>query len=139
MEEFKENGISLMVECEDCSKKFEVNPYNGTMIFNKRFSCIENGQEIMLSYYTCPSCDRAHYVQIDNVHTKEIVKDASRQMIKLTIARRKGKEIPKKQSDKFKKTRKHLSNIRTELIKEYTGKMVHNIETGNEFILRFSV
>jgi hypothetical protein len=56
----------------------------------------------------------------------------------LMVKRQKGKTISKKQSDKFKKARQHLSVYRTNLMKEFTGKTVID-ESGIEYILRFSV
>lgn len=59
--------------------------------------------------------------------------------IKLSVARNKGKEIPRKQLVKFKKARQHLSDYRMKLMKEYTGKSIHNDETDSDFVLRFSI
>ena len=59
--------------------------------------------------------------------------------IKLSVAKREGKEIPQKQLVKFRKARKYLSNYRMKLMKEYTGKSIHNDETDSDFVLRFSV
>ena len=68
-----------------------------------------------------------------------MLKDATRQMTRLMVLRRKGKTVPQKQSVKFKKTREHLAQIRMELMKQYTGKLVHDSETDTNFRLEFSV
>ena len=52
--------------------------------------------------------------------------------------RQKGKNISKKQSDKFKKSRQHLSDYRMNLMKEFTGKTAIDV-TGIEYTLRFSI
>lgn len=132
-----ENGMSLLVECEDCRNKFEVNVNNKTMTFKKKFDV--NGQTIFLSYYICPECGRYHYVQIDNQSTLNELKDVERQFIKLAAAKSKGKTVPQKQSAKFKKSREHLAHSRNELMKQYTGKLIHDSETDTDFELRFSV
>ena len=132
-----ENGMSLLVECEDCRNKFEVNVNNKTMTFKKKFDV--NGQTIFLSYYICPECGRYHYVQIDNQSTLNELKDVKRQFIKLAVAKKKGKMVPQKQSAKFKKSREHLAHSRNELMKQYTGKLIHDSETDTDFELRFSV
>lgn len=132
--ETKSNPMSILVECEDCKNKFSVNKDN----LNQREFTI-NEQSIFLTYYDCPSCGRRHYVQIDNWRTLSIYKDVKRQMTKLMVLRRKGKTIPQKQQAKFEKTRKHLAKIRTELMKDYTGKLIYDNETDVNFELKFSV
>ena len=126
--------MSILAECEDCGRKFSVNKDN----LNQR-EFTTNEQSIFLTYYDCPSCGRRHYVQIDNWKSMSIYKDAKRQMTKLMVLRRKDKIIPQKQQAKFEKTRKHLARIRTNLMKDYTGKLIHDNETDVDFELKFSV
>lgn len=126
---------SVFAACQGCGNKFTVN--RDTAIFKKEF--MVNGQSIFLTYYDCPECGRRHYVQIDNARSLEMLKDATRQMTRLMVLRRKGKTVPQKQSVKFKKTREHLAQIRMELMKQYTGKLVHDSETDTNFRLEFSV
>lgn len=137
MSKLSENKMSLLVECEDCRHKFEVNVNNKTMTFKKKFEV--NGQTIFLSYYICPECGRCHYVQIDNQSTLNELKDVERQFAKLAAAKTKGKIVPQKQSAKFKKSREYLAHSRNELMKQYTGKLIHDSDTDSEFELRFSV
>ena len=127
--------VSAFAVCQGCGNKFTVN--RDTAIFKKEF--MVNGQSIFLTYYDCPECGRRHYVQIDNARSLEVLKDATRQMTRLMVLRRKGKTVPQKQSVKFKKTREHLAQIRMELMKQYTGKLVHDSETDTNFRLEFSV
>lgn len=127
--------VSVFAVCQGCGNKFTVN--RDTAIFKKEF--MVNGQSIFLTYYDCPECGRRHYVQIDNARSLEMLKDATRQMTRLMVLRRKGKTVPQKQSVKFKKTREHLAQIRMELMKQYTGKLVHDSETDTNFRLEFSV
>ena len=67
------------------------------------------------------------------------LREVSQQFVKLSVAKRKGKTIPQKQSAKFKKARQHLSDYRMNLMKQYTGKLIHDNETDSDFVLRFSV
>ena len=127
--------VSVLAVCQSCGSKFTVN--RNTAIFKKEF--MASGQSIFLTYYDCPECGRRHYVQIDNARSLEMLKDATRQMTRLMVLRRKGKTVPQKQSAKFKKTREHLAQIRIELMKQYTGKLVHDSETDTNFRLEFSV
>lgn len=132
-----ENGMSLLVECEDCRDKFEINSKNGTMHFKRKYEI--NGQTIFLSYYDCPKCNRRHYAQIDSTKTLNEMREIEHQIAKLAAAKKKGKMVPQKQSAKFKKSREHLTQSRNELMKQYTGKLIHDSETDTDFELRFSV
>jgi DNA-directed RNA polymerase subunit RPC12/RpoP len=128
-----------MVECEDCKQKFEITSGEAahSITYKKEFNV--NGQSIFLTYYDCPSCGRRHYVQIDNRTSLNKHKEVSRQFVKLAVAKKRGKEIPQKQLAKFKKTRQNLSDYRMNLMKQYTGKLIHDNETDSDFVLRFSV
>ena len=134
--------MSLLVECEDCKTKFSISTGEAantvTQVTHKKEFNV-NGQSIFLTYYDCPKCGRRHYVQIDDAVSLNKLKEVSRQFVKLAVANKKGKDIPQKQSAKFKKARQHLSDYRMKLMKEYTGKLVHDNETDSDFVLRFSV
>ena len=131
--------INLFVECENCKERFNIVSGNkqNTITHKKEFSV--NGKSIFLTYYDCPSCGRRHFVQIDNATTLRKLRDVSKQFAKLIIAKRKGKQISKKQSESFKKARNNLTKNRMILMKEYTGKLIHDNETDSDFVLRFSV
>lgn len=131
--------MSLLVECEDCKEKFRITTDNAVNAVTHKKEFKVNGQSIFLTYYDCPKCGRRHYVQIDDATSLNKHKEVSRQFVKLVVAKKKGKEIPQKQSDKFKKARQHLSDYRRKLMKEYTGKLLHDNETDSDFVLRFSV
>lgn len=128
-----------MFECENCKKRFSIieNQAANSLTHKKEYKL--NGQSIFLTYYDCPKCGRRHYVQIDDAVSLNKLKEVSKQFVKLAIAKKKDKEIPQKQSAKFKKARQNLSDYRMKLMKEYTGKLLHDNETDSDFILRFSV
>lgn len=125
-----ENKMSFMVECEDCKHKFQI---SNNINHKKEFKV--NGKSIFLTYYDCPSCGRRHCVQIDDATSIAKLKDVTNQFFKLSILKKRGEEIPKKQLAKFNKARQILSDYRMNLMKEYTGKLVHNDDMA--FVLRF--
>jgi len=129
----------LIVECEDCKQEFEIasDEVMHSATCKKEFNV--NGQSIFLTYYDCPSCGRRHYVQIDDKASLNKSKEVSRQFAKLSAAKRKGKEIPQKQSVKFKKARQYLADYRMNLMKQYAGRLIYDNETNSDFVLRFSV
>ena len=131
------DGLSILVECQDCRKKFEVSSGNEVVQHKKEFKA--NEQSIFLTYYDCPECGRRHYVQIDTVQTLQELKEVERMFIKLSTAKKKGKQPPQSQSAKFKKAREHLAQSRIDLMKQFTGKLVHDGETDKDITLEFSV
>lgn len=139
MSEINRERMSLMVECEDCKHKFEITSGEAAHSVTHKKEFNVNGQSIFLTYYDCPSCGRRHYVQIDDKTSLNKLREVSQQFVKLSVAKRKGKAIPQKQSAKFKKARQHLSDYRMNLMKQYTGKLIHDNETDSDFVLRFSV
>ena len=131
--------FSLMFECEDCKQKFPIAQDHAPNSITHKKEFNVNGQSIFLTYYDCPYCGRRHFVQIDDeVSLQELIR-VTDEFRSLTIKRKKGKTISKKQSAHFKKARQHLSDYRMKLMKEYTGKLIRNNETDSEFVLRFSV
>lgn len=132
-------AMTLLVECEDCKTKFRISTGEAANAVTHKKEFNVNGRSIFLTYYDCPSCGRRHYVQIDDKTSLNKLREVSQQFVKLSVARRKGKEIPQKQSAKFKKARQHLSDYRMNLMKQYTGKLIHDNETDSDFVLRFSV
>lgn len=139
MSSIDKETMSLLVECEDCKEKFRITSGEAANHLSHKKEFKVKGQSIYLTYYDCPSCGRRHYVQIDDAYSLNLLKDVSRQFIKLAVAKKKDKEIPQKQSAKFNKSRQYLSDYRKNLMKQFTGKSIHNDETDSDFVLRFSV
>lgn len=127
---------TLLVECENCKQKFQIGEQNA--VTHKRKLVVE-GEVIYLTYYDCPSCGKRHFVQIDNDKTLQHLNDVTSRFKSLSVKRIKDQQISRKQSARFEKARKHLANSRIELMKKYTGKLVHDNETDSDFELRFSV
>jgi len=127
-------GLSFLAKCEDCGEGFNVTK---DILKNREFYV--NEQSIFLTYYDCPHCGRRHFVQIDDKVSKQKLATISVKFAKIAAAKRKGKDISKKQSEIFKKSRQDLSDYRMTLMKEFTGKLVYDGETGARFELRFSV
>lgn len=135
--------LIIDVQCEDCNERFKLSSEDENKLtlkinHKKEFYSKSDGQSIFLTYYDCPRCGRRYFVQIDNFQSLNMFKSVMRQFIKLSKLKRKGKTIPKNQSDKFKKDRNNLLLYRNKLMQEYTGKLIHNNDTDEDFELRFS-
>lgn len=131
-------AFALMFECENCKKNFPVSSNQGPNSLTHKKEYKVEGRSIFLTYYDCPHCNKRHFVQIDDTNSLQELRRVSNEFIKLSIARKKGKTISKKQSDKFKKSRQHLSDYRTKLMKEFSGKSIID-EAGNQYTLRFTI
>lgn len=139
MSKVDKETMSLLVECEDCHEKFRVASGEAAQAVTHKREFVVDGQSIFLTYYDCPKCGRRHYVQIDDKRSLNTLKEVSRQFVRLAVKKKQGKDIPQKQLDKFKKSKKHLADYRMGLTKAFTGKSLHDDETDADFILRFSV
>ena len=130
--------FNLIFECEDCKKKFPVTQDQAPNSLTHKKEFTSNGQSIFLTYYDCPHCGKRHFVQIDDTSSLQELVKVTNEFKSLMVKRQKGKTISKKQSDKFKKSRQHLSDYRMNLMKQFTGKLATD-ETGAEYVLRFNI
>lgn len=133
------NDISLSAVCEGCGTNFRISTAEAMVQVQHKKEYEVNGQSIFLTYYDCPECGRRHYVQIDDRKTLNELKVVSRQFVRLSVARKLGKTIPKSQTDAFKKKRQDLLQLRSDLKKRFTGTVLVDKDTGVEFALRFSL
>lgn len=129
-----ENTLRINAFCEECKERFEVNSQN---LNKKEYNYL--GKSIWVTYYDCPHCGRRHMVQVDDEKSKQMFVKVSIMFAQLSNAKRKGKMISKKSSDKFKKARSDLSSYRMALAKELNGRMAVDMEDFKSEVLRFSV
>jgi len=129
------SGLSMLAKCEECGKTFTIN--KDVVVFKKDYEAL--GKRIFITYYDCPDCGKRHYVQIDDRESLEVLANVNIQMRSLMVLRAKNKNVPKKKTSTFEKTRTHLSEIRKELMMEFNEKKVYNINEGKYESLRFSV
>lgn len=120
--------------CQKCKSSFDISEEN--LVYQKEYSY--EGQSIFLTYFDCPKCNRRHFVQIDNQKSKELLERCKMDFTRLSIAKSKGQVIKNNRKKKFDAERKYLSKFRNELVKEYSGRQVVDLETGNIFVLLFS-
>lgn len=131
--------MATNIQCIDCKTRFNAESDQiASKITHKREFDI-NGRSIFLTYYDCPKCGKRNFVQIDDVKSKQELTRISVEFMKLASMTNKGKTIPQKRSERFKKARQHLTEYRMTLVKEFTGKSIHDDETGMDFELRFNV
>lgn len=129
----EENSMSISTICGACNNRFKV-----TNVTHKK-EFIANGNRIFLTYYNCPFCGHRHIVQIDDVFSISKLNEIKKQFVRMSKRRLNDKSISEKQSARFKKARQYLYDYRINLMKQFTGALVHDNETDSDFELRFSM
>lgn len=134
----------LQVKCTQCNEKFELstnligmNGINHKVEFTYKEESKEE-KKIYLTYYVCPKCGKKYFVQIDDDTSLKAFKTVSKNFVKLARIKKNG-DVPKKKKQKFNKQRKMLEVYRNNLKTEFTGKVIHDDRTDEEFILVFSI
>lgn len=131
-----DSNMSQMVQCKNCENKFLITASN--VVADREFKD-EQGKSIYITYFDCPKCQERHYAQVDDQESLKQRKkclDLFQVLAKLKIAK---KPISKQQRNKFEKSRKQLSNMRFELMKQYDDSYVTDTETGAEVHINFTV
>lgn len=134
MEEQK--ALMVKVECKRCKNLFSKSSTD--IVFDKRFEDV-NGRSIFITYLDCPHCQERHFVQIDDIHSREIKKKIKKMFIKLSVMRNKNISIPKQQQNKFNSLQNNLKISRFELMKQYEDSIVTDTETGEVLKLNFTI
>ena len=128
--------MTQLVQCKDCGQEFFISPSN--VVSEKEFRD-KDGQTIFITYFDCPNCQERHYVQVDNQESlvlKTKCLDLFQKLAKLKIAK---KSISKQQRNKFDFSRKKLSEMRFELMKQYNDSIVTDTQTGVDVHVKFTV
>lgn len=128
-----ENNLKVILECIDCKNSFEA---DATNIKNMNVTC--DGNTFGLIYVDCPSCGRRHYVQIDSDETNKLKVQNLIMFKKLSKKKLSGKNISSLENKTFKGLREKLLDLRTELMKEYEGRIVTDTITGESVTLHFT-
>lgn len=132
------DSVSILAECRKCGARFEVSGTSGTTHFRQEYKC-EDGRSILLTYYDCPKCGMRHFVQVDDAASIRMLSEEATIFARIAIANSKGKKIPVKMQEKYKKKKGHLCRYRTKLMTELSGKTVTEVSTGQQVVLEFSV
>lgn len=123
----------VVLECMDCKENFEAN------VNNVKSMMVEyEGNKLKIIYVDCPNCGKRHYVQIDNDESSSLMVRNLLMFKKLSKKKLSGKSIGKTENKTFKGLREKLLDLRTELMKEYEGRIVTDTITGESVTLHFT-
>lgn len=132
-----QDSKSLLAECESCHEKLSISSADGTLVSKKEYDV--NGQSVYLTYYDCQKCGKRHFVQADDDKSLEMLEVNKKQFVHNAALRVTGKKLRKKKIDQYKDSKRHLCVYRKNLMEKLEGARVYDIETGQDFVVRFSV
>lgn len=136
----KGSNLEITFECEKCKKYFRVSKHDGTESTLQRKEFLnKKGESIFLTFFDCPFCKNRIYVQIDDTKSMNMLKEEIRLFTKLSVKKKRGKEIPQNQSEKLKKMQKDLSNYRNKLMSLYDNRTMHDNDNDKDFVLKFTI
>jgi len=125
------SGLKTMAQCTECKTTFQVDASN---VAKKEFEA-QDGNRVWLTYYDCPECGRRHYVQIDTAKTNGVLINLTKQMGKITALKKRGMRVSKKQRTDFEKTKRHLTELRNELMKRYQEQEMVAVDGHSEKVV----
>lgn len=136
----KHNSIELTFECEKCKKYFRVSKNDlAESILQRKEFLNKKGESIFLTFFDCPFCKNRIYVQIDDTKSMNMLKEEIRLFTKLSVKKKREKEIPQNQSDKLKKMQRDLLNYRSKLMSLYDNRTIHDNDNDEDFVLKFTI
>ena len=125
--------LNVAIECMGCKESFEANIEN---VKQKEYEY--EGNKVKIVYVDCPSCNRRHYVQIDNEESDRLKVNNLLMFKKLSKKKLSDKRVTKTENKTFKSLRNQLLDLRTELMKEYEGRTVTDTLTGESVTIHFT-
>lgn len=111
--------FEMKAVCERCGKSIEVNPQT---VEKEDVQCLENGEWLQIITYECKECNRVHIVQIDNMDTKNLLRELTKLMARAAKKKNSHKDMSKKEITKITKIRTDLAEKRLLLKQTYQGK-----------------
>ena len=124
------DAISVSMNCQKCNKLVKLT--SDVMVYNKQFKTVD-GQKVLLTYFDCPSCGTRHFVQADDGYTSKLRSQATKLAVKMIAAKARGKQLPKKQQDKYNKQQRMLNESRRKLNDQLEGRVVFDCVTDAKY------
>lgn len=125
--------MQVIEKCKRCDEPLVLND----ILTNKNF--VKDGKSICLTYFDCPKCGERCFVQIDDETSLAMLDAVKKTFIKLAYRKKMGKKVSKRENSRFAEARASLGIYRTNLMKSFTGKTIHDEDAGKEYTLRFFV
>lgn len=114
----------IYFKCEKCKESFLLNVNN---IMSRKPVTIDN-DVYFVTFVKCSNCGKKHAVQIDNKETLDLLMEYEKLFVRLSILRKKGKSIKKKDDEKLKEIDKELKLRRFVLAQNLNNKEMKYLE-----------
>lgn len=114
----------IYFKCEKCEESFLLNVNN---IMSRKPVTIYN-DVYFVTFVKCSNCGKKHAVQIDNKETLDLLMEYEKLFVRLSILRKKGKSIKKKDNEKLKEINKELKLRRFVLAQNLNNKEMKYLE-----------
>lgn len=124
--------MNVKIKCNQCENQIDVKKGS----YNYQVPVSIGNDKLFLTSVKCEKCGTLMIVQIDNYESKKLLSEVN-SLIRKQISNKKKGKLPKN-TEKVRKMQKHLSEIRTNLMKAYDGQVAVD-ENGNEIIVRFTL
>ena len=98
----------IYFKCEKCKESFLLNVNN---IMSRKPVTIDN-DVYFVTFVKCFNCGKKHAVQIDNKETLDLLMEYEKLFVRLSMLRKKGKNISKKDNEKLKEINNEIKVIR---------------------------
>lgn len=108
----------IYFKCEKCEESFLLNVNN---IMSRKPVTIDN-DVYFVTFAKCSNCGKKHAVQIDNKETLDLLMEYEKLFVRLSMLRKKGKSIKKKDNEKLKEINKELKLRRFVLAQNLNNK-----------------
>lgn len=114
----------IYFKCEKCKESFLLNVNN---IMSRKPVTIDN-DVYFVTFVKCSNCGKKHAVQIDNRETLDLLMEYEKLFVRLSMLRKKGKNISKKDNEKLKGINKELKLRRFVLAQNLNNKEMKYLE-----------
>lgn len=114
----------IYFKCEKCKESFLLNVNN---IMSRKPVTINN-DVYFVTFVKCSNCGKKHAVQIDNKETLDLLMEYEKLFVRLSMLRKKGKSIKKKDNEKLKEINKELKLRRFVLAQNLNNKEMKYLE-----------
>lgn len=114
----------IYFKCEKCKESFLLNVNN---IMSRKPVTIDN-DVYFVTFVKCSNCGKKHAVQIDNKETLDLLMEYEKLFVRLSMLRKKGKSIKKKDNEKLKEINKELKLRRFVLAQNLNNKEMKYLE-----------
>lgn len=122
--------MTTQVHCDLCKKEI---PLSKSLVKEERVPLEKDGtlKEVLLTYFSCPSCGKRYVVIVDDDETLEALKAVREVLFKRLNYLRQKKPVPSKLQNRYLKLNRKLDYKRRELSKSIEGSF-YQTEDGKE-------